>query len=50
LPTIRIIGLSTFKERDHAIKMIEAGALAYLTKGCDPEALITAIESCMQHS
>jgi DNA-binding NarL/FixJ family response regulator len=42
-PTIRIVGLSMFEEREHALDMREAGAVDYLTKSAPASDLIAAI-------
>ena len=46
-PDIRIIGLSMFEEPHQAQAMIDAGAVAYLTKSGPAESLIAAIRNCM---
>ncbi len=43
LPATRIIGLSMYDDEKSRISMLEAGAVAYLTKGGSSEALLTAI-------
>ncbi len=42
-PSIRVIGLSMFDERDGSMRMREAGAVGYVTKSGKPEVLIRAI-------
>jgi signal transduction histidine kinase len=42
-PDVRIIGLSMHGERDLAAKMLEAGAVAYLSKGGRAEDLVAAV-------
>ncbi len=42
-PSIRVIGLSMFDERDAAMSMREAGAVGYVTKSGKPEVLLRAI-------
>ena len=42
-PDIRIIGLSMYDQADRAAAMIEAGAIAYLTKSGSPDLLLAAI-------
>jgi CheY-like chemotaxis protein len=42
-PHIRIIGLSMYDKDDQAVRMIEAGACAYCTKGGDTSDLLSAI-------
>lgn len=46
-PEIRIIGLSMFEEKDRAQAMLEAGAVAYLTKTGPSSDVINAIRNCM---
>jgi CheY-like chemotaxis protein len=46
-PEIRIIGLSMFEEPQQAQAMIDAGAVAYLTKSGPDESLIAAIRNCI---
>ena len=46
-PDIRVIGLSMHEEPDMANSMLQAGAVAYLTKGGPIESLISAIRACM---
>jgi CheY-like chemotaxis protein len=43
LPGIRVIGLSMHRQEDIASAMTSAGAVAYLTKSMEPEALVAAI-------
>ena len=43
---IKVIGLSMHAESDMAQAMLDAGAVAYLTKGGPAENLIKAIRSC----
>jgi signal transduction histidine kinase len=43
LPEVRIIALSTHEERDMSTAMIEAGAVAYLTKGGRADDLVAAV-------
>ncbi len=42
-PTVKVLGLSTFKERSYISKMIEAGALGYVLKSVDRDTLLLAI-------
>jgi len=42
-PSIRVIGLSMFDERDGSARMREAGAVGYVTKSGKPEVLVRAI-------
>jgi signal transduction histidine kinase/CheY-like chemotaxis protein/PAS domain-containing protein len=46
-PDIRVIGLSMHEEPDMENSMLQAGAVAYLTKGGPIESLIAAIRVCM---
>jgi signal transduction histidine kinase/ActR/RegA family two-component response regulator len=46
MPGIQVIGLSMFDERERANSMLEAGAVAYLSKGCNIDALTAAIRRC----
>lgn len=46
MPQVKIIGLSMHYEEDIAWAMREAGARAYLTKGCPVADLISAIRGC----
>jgi two-component system, NarL family, response regulator NreC len=46
MPHVNIIGLSMHYEEDVAWAMREAGAKAYLTKGCPVVELISAIHAC----
>lgn len=46
-PAIRIIILSAFKEDPYPARLLEAGASAYLTKGCPPEEIAKAIRSVL---
>lgn len=43
LPGIRVIGLSMHRQEDIAAAMTSAGAIAYLTKSMEPEALVAAV-------
>jgi len=45
-PRVRVIALSMHEETDMAASMLEAGAIAYLTKGGPTEDLIATIRSC----
>jgi len=42
-PSIRVIGLSMFDERDASMSMREAGAVGYVTKSGKPDVLLRAI-------
>lgn len=44
-PHLKILGLSTFKERSYITKMIEAGASGYLLKNASQEELEEAIQT-----
>lgn len=44
-PTIRVLVLSVYDQERFISKMIEAGVCGYLTKNCDVEELITAIQT-----
>lgn len=48
LPEIQIIGLSMHEEGELSSAMREAGAVDYVTKGGQPEALISAIHKALQ--
>lgn len=43
LPHVRVIGLSMHEEKDLMVSMREAGAVAYLTKDLDVDAVVAAI-------
>lgn len=47
LPNVRVIALSMFEEDDFAHAMLEAGAVAYLSKSCSMEALTSTIRRCV---
>jgi len=44
-PSVKVLVLSTYNQERFIGKMIEAGACGYLTKNCEIEELITAINS-----
>lgn len=44
-PSLKIIVLSMHPEEQYAIRSLRDGASAYLTKGCPPEELISAIQA-----
>ncbi|MEP7237166.1 MAG: response regulator transcription factor [Ferruginibacter sp.] len=44
-PSVKVLVLSTYNQERFVAKMIEAGACGYLTKNCEIEELITAINS-----
>ena len=47
-PNNRFIILSMYPEDQVAIRAIKLGAMSYLTKGCDPDQLISAIRAAAQ--
>ncbi len=47
LPKVRVIALSMFEEDDCAQAMLEAGAVAYLSKSCTIDALTSTIRRCV---
>jgi len=47
MPRVRVIGLSMFEEKEQANAMFEAGAVAYLSKGCSVDALTSTIRRCV---
>jgi len=47
MPRVRVIGLSMFEEKEQATAMFEAGAVAYLSKGCSVDALTSTIRRCV---
>lgn len=49
LPEVRVIGLSMHEHEDMAVAMQNAGAVAYLTKDGDVEALVRAIREAARH-
>jgi DNA-binding NarL/FixJ family response regulator len=44
-PSVKVLVLSTYNQERFIGKMIEAGACGYLTKNCEIEELVTAINS-----
>ncbi len=50
MPKVRVIGLSMFDEKEQANAMFEAGAVAYLSKGCSVDALTSTIRRCVGKS
>jgi DNA-binding NarL/FixJ family response regulator len=44
---VRVIALSMFEEDDFAHAMLEAGAVAYLSKSCSIDALTSTIRRCV---
>lgn len=49
VPQVRVLALSVHSDRRFIIRMLEAGASAYLKKDCASEELITAIDAVLQH-
>jgi len=47
-PQVRVLGLSTFKQRSYVSEMIKNGASGYLLKSADKEEIKEAITSVMQ--
>lgn len=47
-PKLKILGLSTFKERSYIMRMIESGASGYLLKNASREELEEAISTVMR--
>jgi signal transduction histidine kinase/CheY-like chemotaxis protein len=47
MPRVRVIGLSMYEEKEQANAMFEAGAAAYLSKGCSVDALTSTIRRCV---
>jgi DNA-binding NarL/FixJ family response regulator len=47
-PKLKILGLSTFKERSYISRMIDAGASGYLLKNANGEELTEAIQAAFQ--
>lgn len=47
LPDIRVIGLSMHEKEDMAEAMLEAGAVAYVTKSAASETLTSTIRNCL---
>lgn len=41
-----VIGLSASEDQEHAMVMRDAGASDYISKGCAPSELISAIREC----
>ena len=48
LPDIRIIGLSMFEEAERAAALLQAGAVAYLSKSGPSDAVVAAIRACVR--
>jgi DNA-binding NarL/FixJ family response regulator len=46
MPQVKIVALSMHIEKDAALRICDAGATAYLTKGCPTEELVTTIRAC----
>ena len=47
-PATRIIALTIFMEEPYPSRLLEAGAMGYLTKGCAVEEIVRAIRCVMQ--
>jgi DNA-binding NarL/FixJ family response regulator len=47
-PTIKVLGLSTFKERSYITRMIQAGASGYVLKNVSAQELEEALEAVMK--
>jgi DNA-binding NarL/FixJ family response regulator len=48
MPWVKVVALSMYLETDASAGIREAGAAAYLTKGCSMEELVTTIRSAAQ--
>ena len=46
LPHVQVIGLSMYENAEQAQPMLEAGAVAYLSKSAPAEELLAAIRAC----
>jgi DNA-binding NarL/FixJ family response regulator len=46
MPQVKIIALSMHIEKDTVSRICNAGAMAYLTKGCPTEELVATIRTC----
>ncbi|MCU0284288.1 MAG: response regulator transcription factor [Candidatus Nanopelagicales bacterium] len=44
-PQVRVVALTTFADRDHVTAAIDAGAVGFLLKDADPEALAAGIRA-----
>jgi DNA-binding NarL/FixJ family response regulator len=49
-PEVQVIGLSMFEEKERTDAMLEAGAVAYLTKSGPAEDLVAAIRASVTRS
>lgn len=47
-PALRIIALTVYGEEPYPTRLMEAGALGYLTKGCDEAEIVKAIHAVYQ--
>ncbi len=45
-PAVRVIGLSVFESTEQAKPMLDAGAVAYVSKTDPPDVLLNAIRTC----
>ncbi len=45
-PTINILILTIFEEKDKIVHAIQAGASGYVLKNCDPRDLVSQIKKC----
>jgi DNA-binding NarL/FixJ family response regulator len=44
-PSIRVVALTSFADRERVAEMLSAGAIGYLLKDCEPSELLSAIRS-----
>lgn len=44
-PAVKILGLSMYQDETTILKMIQSGAHGYITKNCEPDKLMEAIET-----
>lgn len=47
-PNLKILMLTTFNDEEYIIEALQNGANGYLLKEADPEAMIQAVQSCLQ--